>query len=257
VVRARAAIQVHPSFTEPEAALLAAGVPVRRTFRCADDAWRLDPHAVDADVDLVVLGNPNNPTGTLDDPDRVAALCKPGRVTIVDEAFMDFVEDEPAHSLAGRRDLPGLVVVRSVTKLWGLAGVRAGYLLSSPGLVARCAGARPPWATSSLALAAVEACASDDVYRRSVAVQVATARARLAADLATVPGITVHHGAANFLLIQVPNGRRVYAMLLHSGIAVRPSTFPGLDSDHLRVTVRDPVRNRRLVHALADVVGGL
>ncbi|MGH8903280.1 MAG: Rv2231c family pyridoxal phosphate-dependent protein CobC [Egibacteraceae bacterium] len=254
VVRARVAVQVHPSFTEPEAALLAAGVPVRRTFRRADQGWRLDPDAVPADADLVVLGNPNNPTGTLDDPGRVAALCRPGRVTIVDEAFMDFVEDEPALSLAGRRDLPGLVIVRSVTKLWGLAGVRAGYLLGLPGLVARCAAARPPWATSSLALAAVQACARDDAYRRRVVTEVAAARAGLAAALAALPGVAVHQSAANFLLVRVPDGPRIHAALLDRGIAVRPSTFPGLDPDHLRVAVRDPKANALLVHALAAVL---
>lgn len=257
VVRARAAVHVHPSFTEPESALLAAGVPVRRAFRRAEDGWHLDPRAVDARADLVVLGNPNNPTGTLDDPDRVAALCKPGRVTIVDEAFMDFVEDEPAQSLASRRDLPGLVVVRSVTKLWGLAGVRAGYLLSSPGLIARCAAARPPWATSSVALAAVEACARDDAYRRGVAAQVAAARAQLTSDLAALPGVTVHGSAANFLLVGVPDGPGIHAALLDRGIAVRPSTFPGLDPGYLRVAVRAPAANQRLVDALADALQAL
>jgi histidinol-phosphate aminotransferase len=254
VVRARAAVCVHPSFTELEAALLAAGVPVRRTFRRAEDAWRVDPDAVDADADLVVLGNPNNPTGTLDDSDRVAALCRPGRVTIVDEAFMDFVEDEAAHSLVSRQDLPGLVVVRSITKLWGLAGVRAGYLLSSPGLVARCAAARPPWATNTLALVAVEACARDDAYRRSVAAQVAAARARLCSDLTTLPGVTVFQSAANFLLIRVPDGPRIHAALLDRGIAVRPSAFPGLDPNYLRVAVRDSATNALLVNALAAVL---
>ncbi|MGH8898956.1 MAG: Rv2231c family pyridoxal phosphate-dependent protein CobC [Egibacteraceae bacterium] len=257
VVRARAAVQIHPSFTEPEAALTAAGVPVRQTFRHAEDGWRLDPYAVDADADLVVLGNPNNPTGTLDEPDRVAALCRPGRITVVDEAFMDFVEDEPAHSLAGRRDLPGLVVVRSVTKLWGLAGVRAGYLLGPGELVARCAAARPPWATSSLALAAVEACACDDAYRRNVAAQIAADRARLARDLAALPGVTVHPSAANFLLVRVPDGPGIHATLLDRGIAVRPSTFPGLGLDYLRVAVRDSTTNAVLVDALAAALAAV
>lgn len=254
VLRTRAAVLVHPSFTEPEAALGAAGVPVRHALRRASEAWRLDPDRIDPDADLVVVGNPNNPTGTLDDPERIAALCRPGRVTVVDEAFMDFVEDEAAYSLAGRRDLPGLVVVRSVTKLWGLAGVRAGYLLGPPGLVARCAAARPPWATNSLALAAVQACARDEAYRRGVAVNVAGARARLKADLAALPGVTVSEGAANFLLVGVPDGPRVHATLLDHGIAVRPSTFPGLGPNHLRVAVRDQAANAVLVDALAAIL---
>ncbi len=81
------------------------------------------------DADLVVVGNPNNPTGSLDPAATVAGLARPGRVLVVDEAFMELTPDE-AESLAGRRDLPGLVVVRSLTKLWGLAGLRAGYVLA-------------------------------------------------------------------------------------------------------------------------------
>jgi len=254
VVRARLACVVHPGFSEPEAALRAAGVPVAHAVRRATDGWRLDPSAVDERADVVVVGNPNNPTGTLDDPERVAGLCRPGRVTVVDEAFMDFVEDE--WSLAGRRDLPGLVVVRSVTKLWGLAGVRAGYLLGPPGLVARCAAARPPWATSSLALAAVEVCAADERHRRQVAREVAAAREALAAGLRTLPGVTVHAGAANFLLLGVPDGPAVRARLLDRGIAVRPPTFPGLDPDHLRVAVRDQERNALLLKTLEEVLRG-
>ena len=254
VVRATRACVVHPGFTEPEAALGAAGVPVAHAYRRPDDGWRLDPTAVPADADLVVVGNPNNPTGTLDDPDRVAALCRPGRVTVVDEAFLDFVEDEGAWTLGPRRDLPGLVVVRSVTKLWGLAGVRAGYLLGPAGLVARCVAARPPWVTSGPALAAVEVCARDAAFRRRIARDTAHARAALTAALRALPGVTVTDAVANFLLIRVPDGPRAHAALLDMGVAVRPSTFPGLDPDHLRVAVRDDETNAVLVKALAEVL---
>src|SRR5437764_206569 len=82
------------------------------------------------------LGNPTNPTSVLHPAATVAALARPGRLLVVDEAFADTVPGEPA-SLAGRRDLPGLVVVRSFTKTWGLAGLRIGYLLAEAALVAR------------------------------------------------------------------------------------------------------------------------
>jgi hypothetical protein len=116
-LRPRLGACVHPAFTEPEAALRAAGVPVIRVARPADD-WRLQPHTVHADADLVVLGNPNNPTGNLDHAATVAALARQGRVLVVDESFIELTE-HPEHSLADRRDLPGLVVVRSLTKPWG------------------------------------------------------------------------------------------------------------------------------------------
>lgn len=248
----RAAI-VSPTFTEPERALRAARVPVAQVMRDPARGWALDPAAVPVEADLVVLGNPNNPTGTLDPPERVAALCRPGRVTVVDEAFMDFVAD-PGASLAERADLPGLVVVRSVTKLWGIPGVRAGYLVADQELVARFAAARQPWPVGALALAAIEACCSDEAYRREVAADIAAARAALASDLAALPGVTVTPGAANFLLLRVPDGPATGAALRRRGVAVRPSTFPGLTDDHLRVAVRAPDRNAVLVDAMREAL---
>src|SRR6266568_4541940 len=149
VLRPRRAVVVHPSFTEPEVALRAAGHPIERVFRDAAD-FTLDPSVVPEEADLVVVGNPNNPTGTLDPAAVVTRLARPGRVLVVDEAFMELVPGEP-ETLAGRaepghppggadgpvaREVPGLVVVRSLTKLWSLAGVRAGYLLAPPGIIA-------------------------------------------------------------------------------------------------------------------------
>lgn len=249
----RSAAILSPTFTEPERALRAAGVPVVHVLRDRARGWALDPAAVPADADLVVLGNPNNPTGTLDPPERIAALCRPGRVTVVDEAFMDFVAD-PGASLADRADLRGLVVVRSVTKLWGVPGVRAGYLVADQELVAQFAAARQPWPVGALALAAIEACCSDEAYRREVADDIAAARAALAGDLAALPGVTVTPGAANFLLLCVPDGPATDAALRRRGVAVRPSTFPGLTADHLRVAVRDRDRNAVLVDALRDAL---
>ena len=92
----------------------------------------LDPDLVPAGADLVVLGNPTNPTARLHPVEILERLARPGRILVVDEAFADAVPGEPA-TLAARRDLPGLVVVRSLTKTWGLAGLRVGYLLGRPG----------------------------------------------------------------------------------------------------------------------------
>jgi histidinol-phosphate aminotransferase len=256
VARVALAAVVHPSFTEPEAALRAAGVPVTHVLRDADRGWHLDPAAVPDAADLVVLGNPSNPTGTLEDPAALAALCRPGRLVVVDEAFIDFVAD-PAASLAGRADLPGLVVVRSATKLWGLAGVRAGYALAPAGLVRRLDAARQPWPVGVEALAALRVIADDEAHRRAVAAEVAGARADLLTGLAEVPGVTAWDGAANFVLLRVPEqpgGRAVAAALRERGIAVRTSTFPGLSDDHLRVAVRGAEVAARLTAALTEIL---
>ncbi|HEX8860246.1 MAG TPA: aminotransferase class I/II-fold pyridoxal phosphate-dependent enzyme, partial [Actinomycetes bacterium] len=151
----RSAVVVHPSFTEPEAALRAAGHRVERVLRDPAE-FTLDPSLVPAAADLVVLGNPNNPTGTLDPAEVVARLARPGRLLVVDEAFMELVPGE-AESLAGRRELPGTIVVRSLTKLWSLAGIRAGYLLAPADVVAAARAVRQPWSVSGPACAALTA----------------------------------------------------------------------------------------------------
>ncbi|MDX6647607.1 MAG: histidinol-phosphate aminotransferase [Miltoncostaeaceae bacterium] len=252
-LRPRRAVCVHPGFTEPEAALRAHGRPVERVLRRAGD-FALAADAVPDGADLVVVGNPNNPTGTLEPAAALARLAHPGRALVVDEAFMEFVPGEP-ESLAGRGDLPGLVVVRSLTKLWGLAGLRAGYLLAPARLAERLRAVRPPWSANALALAAVRACCGQAAAARRAAEAIGAERERLSADLAALSGVRVWPSAANFVLARVPDGAAVHARLLERGLAVRPChTFPGLGPDHLRVTVRRPEANRRLAAALAEVI---
>jgi histidinol-phosphate aminotransferase len=216
--------------------------------------FALDPAAIPSGADLVVLGNPNNPSGTLDAAEQISGLCRPGRTVVVDEAFMDFVPGE-RESVAGRADLPGLIVVRSLTKAYGVPGVRAGYLLAPPPLAVALRAHRPPWSVNALAIAALRACAGRADAAAEVAAKVAAARERLAAALERLPGVRTWPSVANFLLMQVRDGPRVHARMLERGIAVRPcGTFPGLTDDHLRVAVRSPAANDRLVSALAEAL---
>jgi histidinol-phosphate/aromatic aminotransferase/cobyric acid decarboxylase-like protein len=254
VLRPQLAVVVAPSFTEPEAALQAAGRRVQQVWR-DPDSFRLDPAAVPAEADLVVTGNPNNPTGTLDPAATLAGLARPGRILVVDEAFMEFTVGE-AETLAGRRDLPGVAVVRSLTKLWGLAGVRVGYLLAPPDIASLLRAARQPWSVNGLACTALAAWANQGADHAAHRVQrLAAIREQLTAALAALPGVRVWPSAANFILLQVADGPAVLAGLAARGIAVRPChSFPGLTSNHLRVAVRDPAENLRLVDALAEAL---
>jgi histidinol-phosphate aminotransferase len=246
----RHAVCVHPSFTESEAALRAAGRTVTRLMRPAGD-WALRPDQVPEDADLVVLANPNNPTGNLDPPTQIARLARPGRTLVVDESFIDFVPGEHA-SLAPRRGLPGLVVLRSLTKIWGLAGLRAGYLLGPPELVDRFAAHRQPWSVSTPALTAIETCLPEQQTLAVVVANVVAAREDLRHRLAGIPGVKTWPAQANFVLIEVPGGEEVIARLAAEGIAVRPcDSFPGLGPDHIRLAVRTPAEHAVLAAAIA------
>jgi histidinol-phosphate aminotransferase len=254
VLRPRRAVVVHPQFTEPEAALRAAGHETDRVILTRD--FRLGP--VPDDADLVIIGNPTNPTSVLHPAESIAALARPWRTLVVDEAFMDCVPGEPA-SLTGRR-LPGLVVVRSLTKTWGLAGLRAGYLLAAPDLVAALAAAQPLWAVSTPALVAMEACCAPEAVAAAGAwaAGLAAERERFAARLAGL-GLHVVPGArASFLCVRTPGARAVRMLLRERGYAVRRGdTFPGLGADWLRIAVRDRAADDGFLDALAHVLHDL
>ncbi|MEU5181329.1 Rv2231c family pyridoxal phosphate-dependent protein CobC [Streptomyces longwoodensis] len=240
----RRPVVVHPQFTEPEAALRDAGHEVGRVLLRAEDGFRLDAGAVPEHADLVVIGNPTNPTSVLHPADVIAGLARPGRTLVVDEAFMDAVPGE-REALAGRTDVPGLVVLRSLTKTWGLAGLRIGYVLAGPTTIAALERAQPLWPVSTPALAAAEACVSARALAEAAhaAHRVAADRAHLVAGLEefAADGVRVAGPAEGpFVLLGVPGATAVRRRLRDLGFAVRRGdTFPGLGEDWLRVAVRD------------------
>lgn len=251
----RRPVVVHPQFTEPEAALRDAGHRVERMLLREADGFRLDADAVPDDADLVVVGNPTNPTSVLHPARELARLARPGRVLVVDEAFMDAVPGE-REALAGRTDLPGLVVLRSLTKTWGLAGLRIGYVLAEPGLITRLTSAQPLWPVSTPALTAAEACVSPPAAGRGRGGR-RTRRgrpggagggpgeARGGGDTGGGPG------RGPFVLMAVEGAAAVREELRTLGFAVRRGdTFPGLGPQWLRLAVRDAATTEAFLGAL-------
>lgn len=249
----RRAVVVHPQFTEPEAALRGAGHAVERVLLREEDGFRLDPAAVPEDADLVVIGNPTNPTSVLHPAAAIAALARPGRTLVVDEAFMDAVPGE-RESLASRTDVPGLVVLRSLTKTWGLAGLRIGYVLAEPRIIAALERAQPLWPVSTPALAAAEACMSHAALAEAedAAHRIGVDRAHLLAGLVEFDEVRVVAAAeAPFVLVRIEGAEAVRERLRALGFAARRGdTFPGLDRNWLRLAVRDRVTTNRFLQAL-------
>jgi histidinol-phosphate aminotransferase len=254
-LRPRHAVVVHPQFTEPEAALRAAGHQVDRVI--LPFPFTLDPGLVPAGADLVFVGNPTNPTSVAHSRAALLGLIRPGRIVVVDEAFADCLPAE-RESLAGHRDLAGLVVIRSLTKTWGLAGLRVGYLLAAGGIIRALAAAQPLWAVSTPALAACVATASPAALREAGewAARLADDRAHLLGRLGGVAGVRVVPGAeASFVLLDT-GIEDIRARLLGLGFAVRRGeTFPGLGPGWIRVAVRDARTSDRFTAALAAALG--
>ncbi|WP_016907228.1 Rv2231c family pyridoxal phosphate-dependent protein CobC [Streptomyces xiaopingdaonensis] len=251
---------VHPQFTEPEAALRDAGHRVARHLLDAADGFRLDPEAVPEAADLVVVGNPTNPTSVLHSAEHLARLARPGRSLVVDEAFVDAVPGE-RHSLVpqlGR--LPGrLLVLRSLTKTWGLAGLRIGYVLTDPETARLLAHQQPLWPVSAPALAAAEACSEPAALAEaeSAAAEFGERRAHLLARLRELPDLetATPQPQGPFLLLRHPRAPRLREALRRRGFAVRRGdTFPGLGSEWFRVAVRDRATSDAFTSALAAVL---
>ncbi|WP_307812521.1 cobyrinate a,c-diamide synthase [Phycicoccus sp. CSK15P-2] len=245
---ARRAVVVHPQFTEPEAALRLAGTVPEHVVLSAHDGFALHPEAVPRDTDLVVVGNPTNPTGVVHPRAALEALRAPGRVLVVDEAFIDTDPHEDA-SLVGA-DLTGVLVVRSLTKTWALAGLRAGYVVGDPALVARLARHQPPWSVGTLAARVMVETASPLARAEAARAAEETAgwRRHLLRGLTDL-GLRPVPSATSFVLVEVGGGVR--EALRDRGYAVRRGdTFPGLGPQWVRIAVRDPLTSDGLLREL-------
>ena len=252
-VRPRLAAVIQPGFTETEVGLRAHDVPVFQVLRRAEAEFQFNSSDVPEAADLVVVGNPGSPCGTLHPAAQILALRRPGRTIVVDEAFMSFVPGE-RESLAAE-PLSDTIVVRSLTKLVSIPGLRVGYAIAAKPLSDALRAARPPWSANALALAALRAAAEHRADTAKAAVRATAEREDLAAQLARLDGVRTWPSVTNFCLVEVPDGASVVAALRAQRIAVRPAaSFPGLGPNHIRITARDPQANARLVHALQEAI---
>ncbi|MFV0451437.1 MAG: cobyrinate a,c-diamide synthase [Propioniciclava sp.] len=229
---------VHPQFTEPEAALRASGHAVQRWLLPVAAGAPTPPLTGIPDwADALFIGNPTNPTGWLHPPDDLIAAGR-GRLLVVDEAFMDATDE--SRSLIGP-SMANLLVLRSLSKTWGLAGLRVGYLVGDPTLIARLETAQATWPLSAPAAAAMVATASATARAEAAGryAGLAADRAHLVATLAEA-GFGTVPSAAPFVLVDTSacGPDPVRPELAKEGFAVRRGeTFPGLGPTWIRVRV--------------------
>ncbi|RYC04932.1 cobyrinate a,c-diamide synthase [Nocardioides ganghwensis] len=238
-------VVVHPQFTEPEVALRTAGHTPGQLVLRHGDGFRLDPDDVPDDADLVVIGNPTNPTGVRHPAPVIRDLARPGRLVVVDEAFLD----DDVETLAGSR-LPGIVVLRSLTKIWSIPGIRAGYVLAEPEVVRALRDLQTPWSVSAPAIAALVATSSDDAQHeaRRRAAELERRRRHLEDGLREL-GIETVPSTAPYVLARTGEGSR--EALRDKGFAVRRAdTFPGLGDEWVRISARRKAVTDDLLGAL-------
>jgi threonine-phosphate decarboxylase len=199
---------------------------------------------------FVFFCNPNNPTGTVLGTEIIGRFVHnhPHTLFLVDESYLTFVSGLDSAADAERDNV---LVLRSMTKDYALAGLRLGYTVANEELISALVRVRPPWSVNAIAQAAGIAALRDEEHLRRSLEQLAAAKGELMAAL-TQLGMKVLPSAAPFLLVRVGNGAAVRRTLLHKGILVRDCASFGLP-EYIRICTRRPEENARLVAALGEV----
>lgn len=213
--------------------------------------WRLDLRAMAlVDADIAYICNPHNPTGTALDSAAVEVFVEAtkAKLVIVDEAYVDFADHPEDISLLPGKVAEKVVVLRTLSKVYGLAGLRIGYLVGDPALIATLRKIRPPFSVNVAAQAAAVAALGDQEHRNSVRAYVKECRTRLT-DLLRSHGYRVVASQASFVLVETDDSATFVARLAEAGVAVRRGedlNMPGT----VRITVPSPKGFQMLVDAL-------
>ncbi|MFP4598425.1 MAG: histidinol-phosphate transaminase [Persicimonas sp.] len=232
-------------------------VPVRDGF--LPDAEKL-AEACDDDTKMLFLANPNNPTGTYVGEQGLRHLLSevPEHVVVViDEAYHDYIQADDYKTALELRDLrERLIVTRTFSKCYGLAGLRVGYAISTPEIIDCINRIRKPFNVNLVAQEAARAALADrDFVARSVEVN-ENGRAQLEAGLRELArfGVDWTPSQTNFLLVSMPVvGQKIYEAMLRRGVILRPMAGYGLPN-HLRISIGTQAQNARCLEELADIL---
>ncbi len=255
----RAVIPV-PSYIDYQQACVLAGVAVCQIALQTEDDFQPDLKLLAANLqagDLVIIGQPNNPTGRLVDRQQLLELAdnQPDVLFLIDEAFAGFVPDYT--SLAGSRD--NIIVLCSLTKIFAVPGLRLGFLAASAKICHALRQQLAPWSVNTLAQAAGAAMIGDLKYVKQSRELVRRNREFLCTELEKISSIHVFPSTANFLLLYLTvvmtATELAERLLLQHHIAVRVcANYQGLDDSYLRVAVRNRTENEQLAAALQVIL---
>ena len=254
----RRAVIVIPGYQEYEASCRRARVPVAEFRLLPEREFRFDPGELETMLrpdDLVMLGNPGNPTGTLCAGPALKALAerRPDVLFLIDEAFLDFAGE--GNSLAAER-LPNVGVTRSFTKFHAMPGLRMGAFLGPEEWAGRLRKRLPAWSLSTPAAEMIAFLAEPppewvEHSRR----ETARLREKFRAELSKLPGVTVYPSNANFLLLKICRDDFIRRMLVEHRIALRDaSQWPGLGPGFMRAAVRPEEEQERFLEAARRIL---
>lgn len=263
----RPSLVVSPNFSEYESALKAYGKRVEKLYLSEADGFDLPKAIFETafeEYGAVFISNPNNPTARLFSKRDLLKIIERARdsscLVVVDEAFMDFVQDKSEESLMSAvNEFENLIILTSLTKFYSLAGLRIGYLAAAPPLAAGVNSVKPPWNLSRPAQEAAKLAIEDTSFAEFNMEETARLRSALNDGLGIIQGIRVFQSSANFILIKVDeeliSGSDFFAALLERGIHLRDCTsFDGLSGGFFRIAVRKEEDNTKLIEEISDLM---
>ena len=258
------ALIISPSFSEYVRALRQHGWETEHFVLTPENNFSIDMDSLErvlaAGVDLLFICNPGNPNGTLY-PQRIIediySLClSAGTFMVLDEAFMDFCEEASAKRRIAECD--NALILRSMTKFFGIPGLRLGYAISNTTLAGRLDSMGGPWNVNSLALAAGAAALLDVRHNQESLEFISRERDRLFGRLAQFSHFRPYPSNANFLLVEITGGMtsgELKERLLPHRILIRDcASFMGLSGQFFRVAVRAGDENNRLLTSLESIL---
>ncbi len=267
VLRPRRVLIVAPTFSEYQPAAMAAGAAVTYFTLDPADGFQVDLARLSAalnGMDCLMLCNPNNPTATLLPLAQLRQLAvltqAAGAAFVVDEAFIELTVGGNANSLVPLLDeFPQLFLIRAFTKIFAIPGLRVGYGLGRPELIAALRRAQLPWSVNLLADAVADFLPRAEGYLQQTQDWLRSEPKWLAQSLRTLPGLRVFEPWTNFILVELWAGMTVAVLqqrLAARGILIRAAAnFQGLNERFFRVAVRDRASNRILLRRLAEILG--
>ncbi|MDY6853687.1 MAG: threonine-phosphate decarboxylase CobD [Thermodesulfobacteriota bacterium] len=266
VFKPKKALIVVPSFSEYENGLKMINCEVLYFQTTPETDFSIDIPALcstlEEGFDILYLCNPANPTGCLTATDDIRNIItcarKAGAIAVIDEVFIDFIEEVSVKRDVLRFD--NLIVIRSVTKFFGIPGLRIGYIIASQPYIEKIRQNRPPWSVNALGEKAALEALSDKGYIKDTREYVRAEREFLRNELDKIPGFKTYNSAANFLLVFMEsqigmNAKELAERLAQHGILIRDcSNFQSLGHHYFRIAVKRHEENIVLIDRLKKAI---
>lgn len=263
ILHGRKALIISPAFSEYERALSLHGWDVRHFILAPENNFVIDTEKLEIVLaegfDAMYVCNPGNPSGTLYPLaliKKIYELCHySGTFMVLDEAFMDFCEEASAKFMIA--DCDDAVILRSMTKFYGIPGLRLGYAISGASLAGKFGSMMGPWGVNTLALVSGVAALEDVQHNVATVEYVNSEKSRIMEAVSRLPHLKVYPSHANYLLVELKNGYTALelkkSLLLHRILIRDCSTFTGLTDCFFRMAVRTSQENDRLLESMAKV----